>query len=121
MQPQLWKKEQTFEEWKLQHQHLSEREAYNLYLQEQRLYEMYLHELRNQQIYLQNQTILENTNLLADSITDILNATYTFAVGGRGNGASNVPLGFIARSFNLELITDEGDALITDEGDFLIT
>lgn len=119
MQPQLWKKELTFEEWKLQHQHLSEREAYNLYLQEQRLYEMYLHELRNQQIYLQNQTIVENTNLLVDNITNIFATNYISAFGGIG--ASNVPLGFIARTFDLELITDEGDALITDEGDFLIT
>ena len=117
MQPRLWNRHITFEEWRLQHRHLNDKEAFQLYSQEQRLFENYENELINQQLIAQHNAVVESANLLANNISSIFNTNLYSIAGGR---SYRLP-GDEEQSGNLELITDEGDLLITDEGHFLIT
>tara|TARA_B100000575_G_scaffold93865_1_gene74775 strand:- start:10293 stop:10646 length:354 start_codon:yes stop_codon:yes gene_type:complete len=117
MQPRLWNRHMTFEEWKLQHHHLNDREALQLYMAEQRLFENYKRDLINQQLLVQNNIIAENIYNLADNISNIFNVSIDVPAAGfkyvLPRDSKTTP--------NLELITDDGELLITDEGNFLIT
>jgi hypothetical protein len=119
MQPRLWSRHMTFQEWRLQHRHLNDREALQLYMAEQRLFENYERDLINQQLLIQNNIIAENIYNLADNISNIFNVSLHSAQG-IGDFSHSLP-GDQSLTSDLELITDEGDLLITDEGEFLIT
>mgnify|MGYP001429603064 CR=1 FL=1 len=117
MQPRLWNRHMTFEEWRLQHHNLNERDAYYFYLNELKLFENHQQELINQQINVQNQIIGESLYNLSENISNIFNV----AIDVDGTGFNFVLPRDAESTPNLELITDEGDLLVTDEGDFLIT
>ena len=118
MQPQLWKRHMTFEEWRLQHRHLKDREAFQLYMAEQRLFENYERDLLNQHLLVQNQIMAESFYNLADNISNMFIGAVD--MGGRSDRIFKLP-GDQRFTPNLELLTDEGDLLVTDEGAFLIT
>ena len=117
MQVRLWHRHHTFDEGRIQHPNLNERDAYYFYLNELKLFENHQHDLINQQIHVQNQIIGESLYNLSENITNIFNVSIDAPAAGfkfvlpRDSGITP----------NLELITDDGELLITDEGDFLIT
>ena len=117
MQLRLWHRHHTFEEWKIQHPNLNERDAYYFYLNELKLFENHQHELLNKQIQIQNQIIGESLYNLSENISDIFNVS----IDAYGAGFNFVLPRDSEITPNLELITDEGELLITDEGEFLVT